>query len=50
MRSDDTASRGGVVEQFLAMVAAELLVLLIHSLVKLVFGFEMPSPRLRLAA
>src|SRR5260370_19990843 len=49
-RSDDTASRGGAVEQFLAMLAAELLVLLVYTLIKLVFGIEMPHPRARLAA
>lgn len=38
------------VEQFLAMLAAEVLVLLVHSLIKLVFGFEMPRPRGTLAA
>ena len=37
-------------EEFLAMVAAELLALLVAALVKAVFGFEMPRPRLRLAA
>jgi hypothetical protein len=38
------------VEQFLAMLAAELLVLLVYTLIKLVFGIEMPHPRARLAA
>ena len=37
-------------EQFLAMLAAELLVLLVYTLIKLVFGIEMPRPRARLAA
>ena len=37
-------------EQFLAMLAAELLVLLVYTLIKLVFGIEMPLPRARLAA
>ncbi len=37
-------------EQFLAMLAAEVLVLLVHTLIKLVFGFEMPRPRGMLAA
>jgi hypothetical protein len=49
-RSDDTASRGGTVEQFLAMLGAELLALLIYRLIQIVFGIELPRRLAKLAA